>query len=182
MHTVKDLLRFIEKSPTAFQAVEEIAGVLERYGYTRLEEGEAWSLSAGRGYYVTRNGSSLIAFRLPARMPHSLMLSTVHTDSPTFKLKREHLLAGPDGTVRLSTEPYGGANYSTWLDRPLSVAGRIVISRGDAEAHLARLAVGSHRGILGGDHQIMEQRLHRGFSQTHDVDVAADQHTLGVLP
>lgn len=129
MNTADALLRFISKSPTAFQAVDEIVNVLRANGYVRLQEGEEWALTAGRGYYVTRNGSSLIAFRLPTKAPRSLMLSAVHTDSPTFKIKKEHLLSGPDTTVRIATEPYGGMIYSSWLDRPLSVAGRVVLLR-----------------------------------------------------
>lgn len=129
MNTANDLLRFIAKSPTAFQAVDEIAHVLEERGYTRLEEGEEWKLSGGQGYYVTRNASSLIAFRIPDRVPRSFMISAVHTDSPMFKLKKEHLLGAADGCVRLAVEPYGGMIYSTWLDRPLSIAGRVVLCK-----------------------------------------------------
>jgi len=129
MHTTEALLQFIAKSPTAFQAVDEMVSVLEEKGYERLAESEAWTLCAGKGYYVTRNGSALIAFRIPALTPRNFMISAVHTDSPMFKLKKNHLLDGADGCTRLSTEPYGGSIYSSWLDRPLSVAGRVVLLR-----------------------------------------------------
>ncbi len=129
MDTTDALLRFIAKSPTAFQAVDEIACVLEEKGYRRLEEGKPWTLSRGQGYYVTRNASSLIAFRLPDETPRNFMISAVHTDSPMFKLKKDHLLFGADDSVRLATEPYGGMIHSSWLDRPLSVAGRVVLCR-----------------------------------------------------
>ena len=128
MHTTEALLQFIAKSPTAFQAVDEMVSVLEEKGYERLAESEAWTLCAGKGYYVTRNDSALIAFRIPEKTPRSFMIGAVHTDSPTFKLKKEHLLVGGDYT-RLSAEPYGGSIYSSWLDRPLSVAGRVVLLR-----------------------------------------------------
>lgn len=130
MNTTDSLFRFIAMSPTAFQTVDEISHVLDARGYTRLAEDAEWTLSAGNGYYVTRNGSALIAFRMPQASACGVMLSAVHTDSPMFKIKKDHLLVGADDSVRLATEPYGGMIYSSWMDRPLSVAGRAVVLRG----------------------------------------------------
>lgn len=120
------LFEYIEKSPTAFHAVENTASILENNGYERLCEGEKWSLKEGKGYFVTRNGSSLIAFKIPSKDFRGFMMTAAHSDSPSFKIKENSELA--DGNyVRLSSEKYGGMLCSTWLDRPLSIAGRVTI-------------------------------------------------------
>ncbi|MBQ5566710.1 MAG: M18 family aminopeptidase [Oscillospiraceae bacterium] len=122
----QELFSFIASCPTAFQAVAHSAQMLESAGYTHLSESEAWTLEAGRGYFVTRNGSSIIAFRVPKGGVHGFMITAAHCDSPCFKIK-ENAELGDDHFVRLSTEGYGGMIYSTWLDRPLSVAGRVLV-------------------------------------------------------
>ena len=125
----KDLIRFIEASPTAFHAVENIAKELDSAGFTRLSEGEEWAIIPGGKYYVTRNMSSVIAFAVPA-VPADLsfMVMASHTDAPCFKLKTEAEADAFGKYVKLNTEVYGGAVYSTWLDKPLSVAGRVILS------------------------------------------------------
>ncbi|MBQ7316453.1 MAG: M18 family aminopeptidase, partial [Clostridia bacterium] len=120
------LFDYIKASPTAYHAVAYTAKRLEENGYVRLCESEPWSLETGRGYYVTRNGSSLIAFRVPAPNFRGFMIAASHSDSPTFKVKENAELRDKN-YVRLSTERYGGMLCSTWLDRPLSVAGRVLI-------------------------------------------------------
>ncbi|MBR6602860.1 MAG: M18 family aminopeptidase [Clostridia bacterium] len=122
----RKLFDYIEKSPTAYHAVSHTASILEEKGFISLCESEKWSLEAGKGYFVTRNGSSLIAFKIPSKNFGGFMMSAAHSDSPAFKIKENAELA--DGNyVRLSVEKYGGMLCSTWLDRPLSVAGRIMV-------------------------------------------------------
>ncbi len=122
----KKLFDFIAKSPTPFHAVKNVCESLKEKGYSELCEGEKWNLEAGKGYYVTRNGSSVIAFRVPENDFSGFMLTASHCDSPCFKIKENAEL--PDNIyVRLSTEGYGGMLCSTWLDRPLAVAGRITV-------------------------------------------------------
>ncbi len=122
------LLQFIDQSPTAFQAVDSAARLLEDAGFSRLEEGCAWELEPGKDYYVTRNGSAIIAFRLPDVTPTSFRIGATHTDSPMFKLKPEpHAPSG--GYLRLNTEVYGGTILSSWFDRPLSLAGRVILEK-----------------------------------------------------
>ena len=87
----ENLLQFIRKSPTAFHAVEQISDRLENLGYVRLDEGNQWDLTPGKSYYVTRNQSSIIAFRMPAKAPRQALITASHTDSPMFKLKHENL-------------------------------------------------------------------------------------------
>lgn len=122
----QELLRYIRTCPTAFHAVEQTAVRLREAGYEALSEGNDWDLLPGKGYYVTRNGSSLIAFRMPEGEISSFLITASHADSPCFKIKENAELA--DGVyVRLSTERYGGMLCSTWLDKPLSVAGRLAV-------------------------------------------------------
>lgn len=126
----KDMLDFIEKSPTCFHAVANVSTALEREGYRRLEECEDWEIVPGEGYYVTRNDSSLIAFRIPkGGHPAGFHLSAAHSDSPSFKLKENPEMAVENLYVKLNTEKYGGMILSTWLDRALSVAGRVAVRK-----------------------------------------------------
>ena len=122
----KKLFDFIAKSPTPFHAVKTICESLSEKGYTELCESGKWNLEAGKGYYVTRNGSSVIAFRIPEEDFSGFMLTASHCDSPCFKIKENPELAD-NYYVRLSTEGYGGMLCSTWMDRPLAVAGRITL-------------------------------------------------------
>ncbi|MBQ8433031.1 MAG: M18 family aminopeptidase [Clostridia bacterium] len=125
----KQLLSFIEQSPTAFHAVESATKILKEQGFIPLPEGESWSLEAGKGYYVTRNQSSIIAFRVPTEKPTAFMISASHTDSPTFKLKNEYESPAFGKYVRLNVEPYGGTIFASWMDRPLSLAGRVILNQ-----------------------------------------------------
>ena len=137
MDNVKGLFDFIKKSPTAFQTVATVTDMLEKDGYTRLFEGDKWTLTDGGRYYVVRSGSSLIAFRT-VKGANGFMISAAHTDSPAFRVK----LSGEKGGAytRLDVEKYGGMIYYSWLDRPLSVAGRVVISGlSGVESHLVNL-------------------------------------------
>lgn len=122
----KKLFAYIAASPTPFHAVSHTAEMLEQQGYRQLPEQEEWQLSAGGKYYTVRGGSSLIAFRLPKQGSAPFMLTAAHCDAPAFKIKENPELAG-EQYVRLSTEGYGGMLCSTWMDRPLSVAGRVVL-------------------------------------------------------
>ncbi len=132
MQATRQLLSFINASPTAFHAVESAAKELEDAGFLRLQEGEPWALSPGKGYFLTRNQSSIIAFRIPREAPVGFMISASHTDSPTFKLKNDYTSVAFSQYVRFNTEPYGGTIFSSWFDRPLSIAGRVVLVKGDA--------------------------------------------------
>ena len=126
----RELLSFIEASPTAFHAVKELETMLEKAGYQRLREEEPWTLSFPGKYFVTRNGSSLIALDLPERFD-SYMMMAAHTDSPSFRIKAD----GEEKVLglysRLGVEKYGGMLCNTWMDRPLSIAGRVMVRQGD---------------------------------------------------
>ncbi len=128
----EDMLRFIGRSPSSFHAVEAIRQRLSAEGFRELAEADPWELSRGEGYFVTRNDSSLIAFRLPGGAePKGFHIVASHSDSPTFKVKEKPELRVEERYVCLNTEKYGGMILSTWLDRPLSLAGRIAVREGN---------------------------------------------------
>ena len=135
----KELFDFIKCSPTPFHAVKNVEETLEKAGFIPLCESEKWKLEKGKNYYVTRNGSSVIAFKVPKDGFCGFMMTASHCDSPTFKIKENPELADKH-YVRLSTEKYGGMLCSTWLDRPLSVAGRVLCNvDGRLEARLVNV-------------------------------------------
>lgn len=120
-----DLMDFIAMSPTPFHAVEQIIYKLECAGYQRLYEADSWKLDEKQGYYVTRNDSSIVAFKLGEEpVVNGINMVGAHTDSPCLKVKPE-----PDifkkGYYQLGVEVYGGALLNPWFDRDLSLAGRV---------------------------------------------------------
>lgn len=138
-----NLFSFIKSAPTAFHAVDAVRRALEREGFSELCEQTAWSPVEGGKYYTVRNGSSLIAFVYRANAG-GFMITAAHTDSPTFrvKLSEERTLSSYTG---LDVERYGGMIYYTWFDRPLSVAGRVVVR---TETGLATVLVNVDRDLL----------------------------------
>lgn len=124
---IQKLLNFIDQSPTAFHAVANVAKELAENGFTELKEREHWALVPGGRYYVTRNDSSIIAFVVPSGEVKAFRITASHSDCPAFKLKEKPEIAVEEAYVRLNTEKYGGMILSTWLDRPLSAAGRVIV-------------------------------------------------------
>ncbi len=129
---VQLFLDFIKKSPSAFHAVKTLCTALDANGFTPLCETRPWHIVPGGKYYVTRNLSSVIAFAVPETGFAHFQIVSSHSDSPTFKLKHlcEDETAG--GYLRLNVERYGGMIMSTWFDRPLSIAGRVLVREGSA--------------------------------------------------
>ena len=126
------LLDFINRSPSCFHVIDNMKQELAAAGFRELKEGDAWQLTAGGAYYVTRNDSAVIAFRVPAsgRVPGYQIVAS-HSDSPVFKVKESPEVEAEGAYVKLNVEKYGGMILSTWLDRPLSAAGRILVRSGD---------------------------------------------------
>ena len=137
MKHVEGLFEFIKKSPSAYHAVNTVKEMLDSNGYTELYEAERWKLTVGGKYYVIRNGTSIIAFRT-VKDARGFMMCASHSDSPSFRVK-----VTPEATgayTRLEVEKYGGMIYYTWLDRPLSVAGRVLVkTAGGVESKLVNL-------------------------------------------
>lgn len=126
-----ELLTFIRESPSPYHAVETVRQELEAAGFTELLEGQAWDSIPAGGYYVIRNGTSLLAFRLETGCEMGFQIGTCHSDSPAFRVKARAEMDCLGKYTRLNVETYGGGLWSTWLDRPLSVAGRAVVCQGD---------------------------------------------------
>ena len=126
-----ELLDFLSRSPSRYHAAANLAEELERNGYTRLYEGADWALAPGGRYYVTRNSSALAAFRIPGGDFSGFMISASHSDAPCLRVKENAELAGPESYVRLNVEKYGGMLCAPWMDRPLTVAGRVLVQTAD---------------------------------------------------
>ena len=126
----KQLIDFISASPSAYHTVENVRRELDAAGYTELFEGDDWSVTAPGKYYVRRNGSSIIALRLPKPDFRGFMVMAAHSDSPSFKIKWNSDVKAAGMYTMLNVEKYGGMLCSTWLDRPLSVAGRAIVAEG----------------------------------------------------
>lgn len=127
----KDLIEFIKKSPSVFHAVDALKTELKSEGFEELAEGKKWNIQKGSKYFVTRNHSSIIAFKVGEYLDdYSFNIVASHCDSPSFKIKDNYKIEASKKYVQLNTEKYGGMIYSTWLDRPLSVAGRIIAKNG----------------------------------------------------
>lgn len=124
--TAKQLLSFIEKSPTCFHAVEAVKEELLENGFTELEENERWKIVKGGQYFVSRNGSSLIAFTVPMNDMKGIRIMASHSDSPCFKIKENPEIETEGHYIKLNVEKYGGTICAPWFDRPLSVAGRVI--------------------------------------------------------
>ena len=130
--TSKQLLTFIKNSPSCFHAVAQMASLLKEAGFKDLRECESWNLERGGKYFTTRNGSSLIAFVIGNDLSdYHFQVTSSHSDSPTFKVKEVAELKGKGGYISLNTEGYGGMLCATWLDRPLSIAGRVLVKEGN---------------------------------------------------
>ena len=123
----KKLMDFLDKSVNAFFAVENMKEILQAEGFSPLYEGDDWKLERGGKYFVTRNGSALIAFHLPEKPFQGFQIIASHSDSPVFKIKTDPEMEVEQAYIQLNVEKYGGMICAPWLDRPLSVAGRVLI-------------------------------------------------------
>lgn len=129
MSNSRQLLDFINKSKTAFQAAYEVKDILDRNGYTELKESDSWDLKKGGKYYVMKNNSALIGFEIGNGEieEEGFRLIGAHTDSPGFRIKPNAEIKAEGTYIKLNTEVYGGPILSTWFDRPLSIAGRVTL-------------------------------------------------------
>ncbi|MCM8709890.1 M18 family aminopeptidase [Clostridium sp. SYSU_GA19001] len=124
----QELIDFIYKSPTAFHAVETVKKLLLNSGFNELKEEERWELKKGSKYFVTKNNSAIFAFAVGSgnTTENGFKIIGAHTDSPGFRIKPDPEITAENAYVKLNTEVYGGPILNTWLDRPLSVAGRVI--------------------------------------------------------
>ena len=169
----KELLQFIEKSPSTYHVIENMRRRLLASGYTELEENARWSLVHGGKYFLTRGGTSCIAFRIPEEAARGFMLTASHSDSPSFKLK-ENPERAAGHYLQLSTEKYGGMLMSPWFDRPLSIAGRVLV---DTENGIETRLVNIDRDLL----IIPNLAIHMNRAANDGVKLLANIDTLPLL-
>ena len=133
IQTANALLDFLHQCPTPYHTVATVKRILLEQGYEELHESRVWDLKQGGHYFAIRGGSSIIAFRIPQMrsddMSVGFMIAASHSDSPALKVKVNPEMKG-NGYIRLNVEKYGGLLMQSWFDRPLSVAGRVVVRDG----------------------------------------------------
>lgn len=129
---IQDLVAFLDRSPTAWHAVAHTQDQLKHAGFIELSEQSAWNLQPGQRYCVTRNGSSLCSFVTPRSTPKRLRLFASHTDSPSLKLKPQPEIRKHQA-ILLGVEVYGAPLLSSWLNRDLGIAGRVLYTNHQGE-------------------------------------------------
>mgnify|MGYP001025676386 CR=1 FL=1 len=129
---VREMLSFIDGNPTAYHTTAAVRDILLKAGFTELLESRKWALEPGKDYFVCRNGSSIIAFRMGDQLEnYSFNVAAAHTDSPCFRIKENAEIHMGQNYTKLNTEGYGGMIRAPWFDRPLSLAGRMVVRDGN---------------------------------------------------
>lgn len=167
----QELMSFIKKSPTAFHAVDNIKQLLIDNDYEELLESKIWKIEAGKRYFVSRNNSSIIALNLGTELSqYSFNVAASHSDSPTFKIKENAEIEIKGKYTQLNTEGYGGMICSTWFDRPLSIAGRILIR--DGNSYITKLINIDRDLVLIPNVAIhMNRTVNDGYSYNKQVDM-----------
>lgn len=125
---VQNLMQFLDNSPCNFYAAANVAKMLDEAGFNRLNPSDSWALKRGGKYYTLKNDSAIFAFCVGMGDAHSgYKIISSHSDSPGFRIKPRTEMICNGGIIKLNTEVYGGPILYTWFDRPLSVAGRVLL-------------------------------------------------------
>lgn len=168
----KEMVEFIDKNPTAFHTVATIRDILLANGFEELLESRRWSVQPGRRYFVCRNGSSIIGFTVGTQLEQfSFNIASAHTDSPTFKIKENAELRTGSKYTRLNTEGYGGMICSTWFDRPLSIAGRVLVKEADGSIASRLLTIDRDLLMIPSVAIHMNRAVNDGFAFNKQVDL-----------
>ena len=169
----EELLGFLNACPSVYHAVENLSNRLANAGFRHLSEEERYDLAPGDKCFVTRNGSSLIAFAIPKTPDPAFRVVAAHGDSPMLKLKPQPELR-ENGFLRLNVEAYGGGLWYTWLDRPLTLAGRVLGLEG---GKLCERLVAPDRDLL----LIPSLAIHMDRSANENLQLNLQRHLLPVL-
>ena len=167
MDILKNLMDFLDSSVTMFHAINECEKVLQRSGFTYLPENEKWNINKGK-YYTKRNSSSLIAFDI-AEGDYHFQISAAHSDSPTFKLKDKPIIEA-NGYLKLNVEGYGGMINATWLDKPLTLAGRVMVNT-DKGIETRLLHIDRDLLIIPNVPIHFNREINKGFAFNNQVDM-----------
>lgn len=167
----KELLSFLQKSPTAFHAVDNLKKELMSNGYEELLEGQNWHIVPGGKYFVMRNYSSIIALNLGKDLDqYNFQVAASHSDYPTFKIKENAEIEVKGKYTQLNTEGYGGMLCATWFDRPLSVAGRVLVKERN-ELHTKLINVDRDLLLIPNMAIHMNRAVNDGFAYNKQVDM-----------
>ena len=176
---INRLLSFLNASPVNFLAVKNIADMLEAGGFRRLDPCQPLgAVKAGDRFFVTKNDSSIYAFRI-GRKPIAeagFHMICAHSDSPTFRIKPNAEMLCEGGIVKLNTEVYGGPIMSTWFDRPLTLAGRVIV-RGEDVMHPSTMLLHIKRPLL----QISNLAIHFNRQVNDGVKLSRQKDVLPIL-
>ena len=167
MDILRDLMDFLDSSVTMFHAINECEKVLQKSGFTYLPENEKWNINKGK-YYTKRNSSSLIAFDI-AKGDYRFQISAAHSDSPTFKLKDRPVIEA-NGYLKLNVEGYGGMINATWLDKPLTLAGRVMVNT-DKGIETRLLHIDRDLLIIPNVPIHFNREINKGFAFNNQVDM-----------
>lgn len=130
--TARSLMEFLDQSPVNFLAVKTVSRHLDEAGFTKLNPRDAWQLKPGGKYYITKNSSAIFAFVVTTEGPTAgFRIISAHSDSPCLRIKPKAEMLSEGGVVKLNVEVYGGPILYTWFDRPLSMAGRVMLRTDD---------------------------------------------------
>ena len=176
---IKRLLDFLNASPVNFLAAKNIANELEQAGYRRLDpQMPIGEVKAGDKLYVTKNDSSVYAFHIGRKLlaDAGFRMICAHCDSPTFRIKPNAEMTCEGGIVKLNTEVYGGPIMSTWFDRPLTIAGRVIV-RGEDALHPKTLLLNVKRPLL----QISNLAIHFNREVNDGVKLSKQKDMLPIL-
>ena len=176
---IKRLLDFLDASPVNFLAARNIANELENAGYRRLDpQMPIGEVRAGDKLYVTKNDSSVYAFHIGSQpmADAGFRMICAHCDSPTFRIKPNAEMLCEGGIVKLNTEVYGGPIMSTWFDRPLTIAGRVIV-RGEDALHPKTLLLHVERPLL----QISNLAIHFNRQVNDGVKLSKQKDMLPIL-
>ena len=164
------LLNYISASPSPFHAVKTTAEALQAAGFSYLDRGSEWELTPGGRYYTTVNDSSLIAFRIPAGKPAGFIITASHCDTPVFKIKPGMERTAAEHYIQLNTERYGGVLVTTWFDRPLGIAGRVLVERDGGTVETVLIDPDRDVAIIPSMPPHLNKEANSGFAPNLSVD------------
>lgn len=174
----QDLVDFLYDSPSAFHAVQNVKNILTESGFKEVKEEERWDLKKGGKYFTTKNGTALVAFTIGTGEieENGFKLVGAHTDSPTFRIKPSPEMVSEGAYVKLNTEVYGGPILNTWFDRPLALAGRVVL-KGDNILYPETKLININKPIL----IIPNVCIHMNRNINKGVEINPQKDTLPLL-
>ena len=176
---IQNLLQFLDKSPVNFLAVKTICDELRKAGFEHLHAcNKLGDMKSGRQFFLTKNDSSVYAFRIGTEplCDAGFHIICAHCDSPTFRIKPNAEMTGEGGIVRLNTEVYGGPIMSTWFDRPLTIAGRVIVRSADV-MHPETKLLHVHRPLL----QISNLAIHFNRQVNDGVKLSKQKDMLPIM-